>query len=325
MKYNTLAIDSVLEHDLPLILISILHKILNLIQMKKSSLISMIVIVALTGILFSTIYSFKSTPKKFIGLQLYSIRDSINKNVPAALAKVSKMGYKFVEPASYANGKIYGMDPVAFKDLCKKNGLTVLSAHVGQALPSEADWNKTMAWWDACIDTHVKAGAKYLVQPFMGGDAYKSLSVLKKYCDYFNAIGEKCNAKGLRFGYHNHDSEFSTKLEGQTIYDFMLTNTDPKKVMFEMDLGHMVDGGADPVKYFNKYPGRFELWHIAEGYELGSTGKMDYKAIWAAAKISGMKYGVVEVEKYHFDEFTSCEKSADFLNNADYVVMPKKK
>ncbi len=293
--------------------------------MKKRSFISMIVVVALTGILFSTIYSFKSTPQKYIGLQLYSIRDSINKNVPAALAKVSKMGYKFVEPASYGNGKIYGMDPVAFKHLCKKNGLTVLSAHVGQALPSEADWNKTMAWWDVCIDTHVKAGAKFLVQPFMGGDAYKNLEVLKKYCDYFNAIGEKCNAKGIRFGYHNHDAEFSTKLEGQIIYDFMLTNTDPKKVMFEMDLGHMVDGGADPVKYFNKYPGRFELWHIAEGYELGSTGKMDYKAIWAAAKTSGMKYGVVEVEKYHFDEFTSCAKSADYLNNADYVIMPNKK
>jgi len=293
--------------------------------MKKRSFISMIVVVALTGILFSTFYSFKSAPKKIFGLQLYSVRDSIKKDVPGAIEKVGKMGYTYVEPAGYADGKIYGMDPVAFSELCKKNGLKVLCAHVNQQLPTEATWDKTMAWWDVCIDAHVKAGAKFLVQPSMGGDAYKSLATLKKYCDYFNAIGEKCNAKGLRFGYHNHDKEFSTKLEGQTLYDFMLTNTDPKKVMFEIDLGHMVDGGADPVKYFNKYPGRFELWHIAEGYELGSTGKMDYKAIWAAAKISGMKYGVVEVEKYHFDEFTSCQKSIDFLNNADYVVMPKDK
>jgi sugar phosphate isomerase/epimerase len=291
--------------------------------MKKRSILTTILLVAIAGITFSTFYSFRSAPKKIFGLQLYSVRDSIKKDVPGAIEKVGKMGYTYVEPAGYANGKIYGMDPVAFKDLCKKNGMEVLSAHVGQPLPTEATWDKTMAWWDECIDAHVKAGAKFLVQPSMGADAYLSLATLKKYCDYFNAIGEKCNSKGLRFGYHNHAQEFTTKLDGQIIYDFMLTNTDPKKVMFQIDLGHLVDGGADPVYYLSKYPGRFELWHLAEGYEFGTSGKMDYKALWAVAKVSGLKYGIVEVEKYHFDQFTSCQKSIDFLNNADFVVMPK--
>jgi sugar phosphate isomerase/epimerase len=292
--------------------------------MKKSSIISIVLFMAVTGLILSAFYSFAPKPQKNIGLQLYSIRDSIIKNVPAAIEKVAKMGYKFVEPAGYEDGKLYGMAPDAFKALCQKNGMTILSSHVGQFLPDSAGYAKTMAWWDACIEAHVAAGAKFLVQPFMGDGAYRSLDTLKRYCEYFNTIGEKCKAKGIRFGYHNHDKEFSTKLEGQTIYDFMMANTDPKKVMFEMDLYWAVVGGAKPVDYFNKYPGRIELWHIKDKKEIGGADTMmDWPAIWAAAPKSGMQYGVVEVEEYSFDQFTSCQKSIDFLNAAPYVVMPR--
>jgi sugar phosphate isomerase/epimerase len=291
--------------------------------MKNKNFFSLLLTILIVGSLATLIYSFKPVKQKNIGLQLYSIRDSIWKNIPAAIEKVANMGYKFVEPAGYADGKIYGMDPVAFKDLCQKNGIYVLSAHVSQPLPNEATWDKTMKWWDQCIDAHVAAGAKYLVQPSMGDDAYGSLETLKKYCEYFNAVGAKCNDKGLRFGYHNHSKEFSTQLDGQTMYDFMLANTDPAKVMFQLDLYWCVEGGKNPVDYFNKYPGRFELWHIKDREEIGASCSMDFYSIWAAAKISGMKYGIVEVERYNFDQFTSCKKSLDFLNDAKYVKMPK--
>lgn len=288
----------------------------------KRRFISSILIVAVSGLLLTSFVPARKS--KNIGLQLYSIRDSIRKDVPAAIAKVAKMGYKFVEPAGYSDGKIYGMDPVDFKNLCKKNGMVVLSAHVGQSLPTPENWDKTMAWWDKCIDTHVAAGAKFLVQPSMGGDAYKSLETLKKWCDYFNAVGEKCLAKGLQFGYHNHDKEFSTELDGQIMYDFMLKNTDPKKVFFELDLYWCVVGKKNPVDYFNNYPGRFKLWHIKDKEEIGASGMMDFASIWAAAEKSGMKYGIVEVEKYNFDQFTSCEKSLEWLNQNSYIKMPKK-
>ncbi len=290
--------------------------------MKKRTLFAIFMLIAVTGLICSTFNSCKA-PGKYIGLQLYSIRDSIMRDVPGAIAKVSKMGYKFVEPAGYKDGKFYDMTPEAFKALCESKGMPVLSSHAGQALPDSAGWAATMEWWDACIAAHSAVGAKYLVQPFMGGDAYQSLDVLKRYCDYFNAIGEKCKAKGILFGYHNHDKEFSTKIDGQTVYDFMLANTDPAKVIFEMDLYWTVVGGANPVDYFNKYPGRFELWHIKDKAEVGASGMMDFKAIWADAAKSGMKYGIVEVEEYNFDEYTSCQKSLDFLNNAPYVIMPK--
>ena len=291
--------------------------------MKKISTISLVLLMAVIGIFFSTFNSCKMERQKNIGLQLYSIRDSIMKDVPAAIAKVGKMGYKFVEPAGYSNGKFYKMEPAAFKALCKSNGLKILSSHTGQALPDSANLVKTMAWWDTCINAHVAVGAKFLVQPFMGGEAYRSLDTLKRYCDYFNAIGEKCKARGIRFGYHNHDKELSTKLEGQTIYDFMLANTDPGKVFFEMDLYWVVMGGANPVDYFNKYPGRFVLWHIKDEAEIGASGKMDFAAIWGSSAKSGMKYGIVEVERYNFDEFTSCKISLDTLNAAPYVKMPR--
>jgi sugar phosphate isomerase/epimerase len=291
--------------------------------MEKKNLFSILLLASLSCFVFFPITSCKKAPGKNIGLQLYSIRDSIGRDVPGAIAKVAGMGYKFVEPAGYSDGKLYGMDPAAFKTLCESNGLGLLSSHTGQALPDSANMETTMAWWDACIDAHVAAGVKYLVQPFMGGNAYRSLDTLKMYCDYFNLIGEKCKAKGIRFGYHNHDKEFSTQLDGQTIYDYMLQNTDPEKVIFQLDLYWCVVGGKNPVDYFNKYPGRFELWHIKDKEEVGASGMMDFAAIWSAAAQSGMKYGIVEVEEYNFDEFTSCAKSIDFLNSADYVVMPQ--
>jgi sugar phosphate isomerase/epimerase len=291
--------------------------------MKKRSIISIVLLLAVSGLFLSTFYSCKPA-KKNIGLQLYSIRDSIGRDVPGAIAKVSEMGYTFVEPAGYSNGKFYGMEPAAFKALLEKNNLPMLSSHTGLPVPDSAGLAAAMAWWDTCIDAHVAAGAKYIVQPFMGGTAYESVAGLKAYCDYFNAVGEKCNAKGIRFGYHNHDKEFSTKLDSTVIvYDYMLQNTDPTKVMFEMDLYWTVMGGAKPVDYFNKYPGRFELWHIKDKEEIGASGMMDFAGYWAAAATSGMKYGIVEVERYNYDEYTSCKMSNDFLNAAAYVVMPK--
>jgi sugar phosphate isomerase/epimerase len=263
---------------------------------------------------------------KYIGLQLYSLRDSIKTDVPGTIAKVSEIGYKFVEPAGYRDGKFYDMDPAEFKKLCDEHNLPILSSHTGRNVPDSAGYAEAMAWWDACIDAHAAVGAKYIVQPSMGRDAYESLANLKRYCDYFNEIGAKCNAKGIRFGYHNHSQEFKTTAAdstGSIIYDFMLENTDPSKVMFQIDLYWAVEGGANPVDYFNKYPGRFELWHIKDEKEIGASGKMDFESIWAERDKSGMKYGIVEVERYDFDTFTSVDKSLEFLDNAEYVVMPE--
>jgi len=265
-----------------------------------------------------TFFSCNTSQDKFIGLQLWSVRDDMKKAPEETVVKVGEMGYSFVEAAGYSDGKFYGIEPADFTALVEKNNMVFLSSHTGQVLPDSANWEKTMAWWDTCIDAHVAAGVKFIVQPFMGGAGYDSIAGLKAYCDYFNVVGEKCNEKGIRFGYHNHDKEF-TELEGEIIYDFMLQNTDPEKVMFQIDLYWIKVGGGDQVEYFNKYPGRFEQFHIKDKEELGASGEMDFASAFENAEKAGMKYYVVEVEQYNFEPLVSVEKSYEYLVNAPFT------
>lgn len=288
-------------------------------MMKKITVkfLFLLVVAAFSAQLF---YSCTPEPEeKFIGLQLYSVRDNMQEDVPATIAEVGNMGYKFVEAAGYNNGEFYGMSPEEFRTLCETNGLQMLGSHTGPNVPDSADWDETMEWWDECIEAHSAAGVEWIVKPSMGQDAYESLDGLKRYCEYFNAVGEKCNENGIRFGYHNHANEFTTEFEGKPLYDWMLELTDPDKVMFQLDLFWIVEGGKDPLDYFDQYPGRFELWHIKDKEELGASGMMDFEAIFAEREKSGAKYGIVEVEKYNFEPLVSCQKSLEFLNEADYV------
>ena len=179
--------------------------------------------------------------KKDIGLQLWSVKDDMKTDAVKTVAAVGEMGYTFIETAGYGDGKFYGMDPVEFKKVANKNGLRFLSSHCGQALPDEDKWDETMEWWDVCIDAHAAAGVKYIVQPFMDGKGYGSLEDLQRYCDYFNAVGEKCNSRGIRFGYHNHDKEFE-EVDGIVRYDYMLQNTASKEG--DVSAGPLLDYGG---------------------------------------------------------------------------------
>lgn len=255
---------------------------------------------------------------KFVGLQLYSLRDLMKEQPDSTVMKVGEMGYSFVEAAGYRDGKFYGMEPLEFKSLVEESGMVFLGSHTGQALPDSGKWEETMEWWDNAIAAHKEAGVKYIVQPWMGNVGYESLDGLKAYCDYFNAVGEKCANAGLKFGYHNHSKEFS-ELEGEIIYDYMLTHTDPAKVMFQIDLYWVVEGGADPIEYLEKYPGRFWLWHVKDEKEVGASGMIDFEAIWAKKEISGMEYYIVEQEDYNYAPIESVEMSLQYLLDAEFV------
>jgi sugar phosphate isomerase/epimerase len=257
--------------------------------------------------------------KKDIGIQLYSVRDDMKTDPAATIAKLGEIGYTYAEAAGYNDGKFYGMDPAGFKALLEKNGMTMKGSHAGMNLPKEGEWDQAMQWWDTCIAAHKAAGAEWIVKPSMGGEAYRSLDTLKMYCDYFNTIGEKCNEAGIHFGYHNHAHEFDTVLDSQIVYNYMLENTDPAKVMFELDLYWIMKGGKNAVDYFNQYPGRFELYHVKDEKELGASGTMDFKTVFDMAEKAGMKNYVVEVERYDFEPIVSVQKSFEFLNNAGYV------
>lgn len=253
--------------------------------------------------------------KKDIYIQLYSVRNDIGKDFTGTIQKLGAMGFTGIEAASYNKGKFYGLNPTEFKTAIENAGMKVLSSHTGGNLAKnidETNWQEVWKWWDQAIADHKAAGMKYIVKPSM--PVPNTLADLKKYCDYYNQIGERCNKAGLKFGYHNHAFEFQ-KIEGQVMYDYMIQNTDPSKVFFEMDVYWVVEGKQDPVAYFNKYPGRFTILHIKDEKELGQSGKINFDNIFQNIKNSGMKYIMVEVEKYNHPPLQSVEMSYNYLAN----------
>ncbi len=253
--------------------------------------------------------------KKDIYIQLYSVRNDIGKDFTGTIQKLGNIGFTGIEAASYNSGKFYGLTPTEFKAAIENAGMKVLSSHTGGNLAKnidETNWQEVWKWWDQAIADHKAAGMKYIVKPSM--PVPKTLADLKKYCDYYNQIGEKCNKAGLKFGYHNHAFEFQ-KIDGQVMYDYMIQNTDPSKVFFQMDVYWVVEGKHDPVAYFNKYPGRFTILHIKDEKELGESGKINFDNIFQNIKNSGMKYIMVEVEKYNHPPLQSVEMSYNYLAN----------
>lgn len=286
--------------------------------MKKLTNTTMATLLFATLMILSGCGTPVTAPENGVGLQLYSLRDDMKKDPVGTVQKVGAMGYDYVESAGYSDGLIYGMEPEEFKALVEENGMLYLGAHSGQNIPDSAGWEVLMPWWDKCIATHKAAGAEYIVQPSMGKSAFASLEGLAAYCDYFNAVGQKCNEAGLRFGFHNHAKEFQ-ELEGEIIYDYMLQNTDPEKVMFQLDIYWIYEGGKEPFDYFSKYPGRFESIHIKDAKELGESGEIDFKPILDRAVKEGAVYHVVEVEKYNFEPVVSVEKSLEHLKEIGFA------
>lgn len=258
---------------------------------------------------------------KQIGLQLYSLRKEIQQDLNASLDAVAAAGYTFVEMANYnaAEGKFYGMEPEAFTELCNAKQLNVLSSHINGPDPNTATWEECMQWWDKAIADHQRAGVVYIVQPSLSRTAYESVDGLAKYCELFNAVGAKCAQAGILFGYHNHNREFTTEFDGQRMYDYMLQHTDPNNVFFQIDVYWSQVGGAVTTEYFDKYPGRFLLWHVKDEKEIGASGTIDFKALYEKAELSGMQFGVVEQEAFDLPPFESIKASHDFLQNAKYV------
>ena len=113
---------------------------------------------------------------------------------------------------------------------------------------------------------------------------------------YLNAIGLRCNEAGIRFGYHNHSHEFK-EIDGTTMLDHFIMNTDPEKVFFELDVYWAMVGGTDPTEYMARYPGRFEILHIKDEHEVGRSGMMDFDSIFLNLDKAGTRILIVEMEE----------------------------
>jgi sugar phosphate isomerase/epimerase len=243
-------------------------------------------------------------PKSFgIGLQLYTIRDAMATDPVGALKNVSKIGYKYLELASYADGKFYGYDPIEFKKIVDDLGMEILSSHTQvEAQGITLDNARKMA------EDHAKLQVKYCVQPWVVEEARKTIASYQKMVADWNKVGSIMKEHNILFGYHNHNFEFDT-VEGKIpYYDVLMTELDKDLVTMEIDLFWTIKAGHNPVEIFNKYPGRFQLFHMKDiftqeepffnpksvDFAPVGEGTTNFKEILAAKDIAGMKYMFVE-------------------------------
>ncbi|MBW8682877.1 sugar phosphate isomerase/epimerase family protein [Chitinophaga rhizophila] len=255
---------------------------------------------------------------KKVGLQLYTLRDLLPKDVKGVIGQIAAAGYKEVETYGYnPQSGFWGLSPKEFKALLKQHKLSAVSGHVSIdsfIKGGSADDLK------ANIEALKTVDAEYLIVPWLGEDIRTSADDYKKIASKLNEAAEICKSSGLKFGYHNHDFEFK-QYNDTTGYDILLKETSPKLVKFELDLYWVVRSGKKPVEMFEQHPGRFPLWHVKDmdkanpdqNTEVGN-GSIDFKEIFAKASTAGMKHFFIEHENnYKPNEIGSIQESISYI------------
>ena len=263
-----------------------------------------------TALLLSpSLFANHKAKQKNIGIQLYSVRDEMKKDPLGTLKKVAEMGYKNVEHANYVEGKFYGYAPKEFRKVLDDLGLAMPSGHTvmgGQHW--DATKNDFTDVWKKTVEDAALLGQKYVVSPWLDVSLRKNFDDCKRFMEVFNKSGELCKKSGMKFGYHNHDFEFSLRLTSVKVYDIILQNTDPNLVAQQLDIGNMYSGGGRAVELLKQYPGRFELMHVKDEIKTekgnfesavlgtGIIGVADVLKL--AAKSRGTTQYIIEQESY---------------------------
>jgi len=261
--------------------------------------------------------------KKYIGLQLYTVRDLMKADPSGTIAKVASLGYNSVEAATYTGDqKFYGMAPGEFAALLKQNGLIMPSGHyrLGEALKDGKPEKGTMLYdWEKAVDDAAEAGISYMVCAFLDKSERGDDSHYRGIANQLNMAGETCKKAGIQLCYHNHDFEFE-KVNGVFPYDILLSNTDEDLVKMELDLYWVSKIGKSPVELFKNNKGRFPLWHVKDmdntatkNFTEVGNGTIDFKNIFKHASEAGMKYFFVEQDKTPGNPIDSITKSIAYI------------
>jgi sugar phosphate isomerase/epimerase len=270
--------------------------------------------IAAAGTLLSADVLASNYNKKTIGLQLYSLRDEIpGSSIEAVLKKMAAIGYNSVEFYGYNTKDAYFKKSAKeIAAILKANKMISPSGHYDLKLFN----NDTQQ----VIDASLEVGHQYIVIPWLAEELRTSLDKYKALAEKINNIALQCKQNNIKLAYHNHDFEFK-KMEGDVCgYDIMLKETDKTLVDFELDLFWVASAGHDAVEMFKQNPGRFKMWHVKDmdktdskkQTEVGS-GSIDFKPIFAQAKLSGLEYFYVEQENLPVPGDANIKKSYDFI------------
>ena len=215
-----------------------------------------------------------------------------------------------------------------FKKLLEGLGIQMPSGHVVMhANDYNFGKNDFSDNWKYTVEDAAVVGQKYLVSPWLDDSLRKNKKDFLAYMDVFNKSGALCRKSGMKFGYHNHDFEFNTRIEGELLYDLILQNTDPALVAQQLDMGNLYNGGFKAIDVAKKYPGRFELMHVKDEIPAQKTGEQKYestvlgKGIVGTREIcdigrksGGTRYFIIEQESYQGLTPLDCSKE-------DFAVM----
>ena len=265
-----------------------------------------------------------------LGIQLFTFFSSIDGDVEGTLQKIAAAGYTEIESAFSRKGGFYGKSAKEFSAGLQKMGLTWKSHHVIGApfkMPPNAkppvDANgKAISIppmknlrdnYQEIINELAEAGVPYIVcasTPVASGEE------IKQSTETLHKAGDAAKKAGIQLAYHNHEAEFKT-VDGIVPYDHFLSQIAADHLKMELDLAWAVKAGIDPVALFKKHPGRFPLWHVKDIDKDGKVqpvgkGTIDFKPIFNAATIAGMKHFFVEHDM-PADAWASINSSKEYL------------
>lgn len=279
-------------------------------QTRKQFLTSCALVTAGQLLLPSKLKAETGIKMKNAGVQLYSFRKEMLEDATGTLKTIAALGFKHIESAGSDKGHYYGLSPKEMKTICTELGMKLSSGHVHV----DDKWKET-------LNEAVKSGQQYLICSEMPVKD-ETIDNYKKMSDIFNKAGEECKKLGIKFGYHNHASEF-TEQDGEVLYDVLLKNTQADLVHMELDLGWVVTAGKDPLEYFKNYPGRFPLWHLKDmdvvkkkSVEFGK-GQLDIKTILQHQQQSDLDILFVEQEEYAVNAYESMKENIAYLRKLD--------
>jgi sugar phosphate isomerase/epimerase len=243
------------------------------------------------------------------GLQVYTLNSLLNAsgaNTQTVLKQISDIGIKEIETATGRDGLYYGHKPKVFAKMANDAGLKWIGNHIGglprtpaSSAAAAAVQQKPRNLRDniqEIVDDAAEGGCKWVV---CSSSAISTLDEIKRTTEVFVIAGDLAAKNKMRFAYHNHQSEFD-QIEGVSAFEYVLGNTDKKKVFMELDLAWATAAGQDPVALFNRYPNRFPLWHVKDldkttgrPCPVGS-GIVDFKRIFTNSKQSGVEHTFIE-------------------------------
>jgi len=276
------------------------------------------------GALASTALVFplaQQRPRYKLGLQLFTMRAAMARDVDGTLKRVAAMGYEEFETYGFdAEGlRYYGMPAKAFAQRLRDGNLTAPSGHYDLNRFMSTSIDDLRRYVDRCIEGAHALGQQYITWPFLDeGD--RTIERFKVAAARLNAAGGPIKKAGLQLAYHNHDFEF-VEQNGQIGYDIILKETDPALVKLQIDLYWIAHGSKlSAHEWFKRQPGRFVMWHVKDMHKTSrdytevGNGTIDFTRIWPDASLAGLKHFFVEQGgNFTHDPFRSVADSAEYV------------